>query len=122
MGKGDHGKGDHSNRTYGRGYNGFNNRCWSSNYGCEMCWSAIDGCYFYYYEPACCYYPVSYIQQYPPVPSQPFQFSSYGASTVAPVGVASGLQVTNVNTNSLTNGAPGSYGTAGLVPMQPPVP
>jgi hypothetical protein len=118
MGKGNGNNGNH--RTYGRGYNGFDNRCWSSNYGCEMCWSGIDGCYFYYYAPASCYYPISCIQQYPPIAVPAVQLSSYGVSAVAPVGVASGLQVTNVNTNSLANGAP-ALATPGPI-MQPPVP
>src|SRR6202453_2426923 len=60
--KGNH----HPGKTYGREHR-WDSRRWDSPYAWEFCYSSIDGCYFYYYAPAFCYYPVSYIALYPPV-------------------------------------------------------
>jgi hypothetical protein len=55
------------NRTYPHEYHSWGHRYWNSSYRCEYCWSPVDSCYFYYYAPACCYYPVTCIEAFPPV-------------------------------------------------------
>jgi hypothetical protein len=97
--KGNH----HPGKTYGREHR-WDSRRWDSRYGCEFCYSSIDGCYFYYYAPAFCYYPVSYIAIFPPVavavptavaPVAPVQPAPLPPAAVAPVGAS--IQVTNIN-------------------------
>ena len=84
---------NHPSRTYGREHR-WDSRRWDSRYGCEFCYSSIDGCYFYYYAPAFCYYPVSYIALYPPV-AVPAPVAVAPVVPVAPVGPS--IQVTNIN-------------------------
>src|SRR5580700_701990 len=52
-------------KTYPHNHH-WSSRYWNSRYRCEFCYSQTDGCYFYFYAPANCYYPISYIEQYPP--------------------------------------------------------
>ena len=107
-GKGMTGKGMHGNhRSYPHGYNQWSSRYWNSRYGCEFCFSAVDGCYFYYYAPAVCFYPVTIIEQFPPIavpapaavqvpvppPTPVAQVPP--PSVIAPVGPS--IQVTNIN-------------------------
>jgi len=100
--KGNH----HPGKTYGREHR-WDSRRWDSRYGCEFCYSSIDGCYFYYYAPAVCFYPVTIIEQFPPIavpapaavqvpvppPTPVAQVPP--PSVIAPVGPS--IQVTNIN-------------------------
>ena len=54
-------------QTHDRNFGNWGHRTWNSRYGCEYCWSEVDGCYFYFYAPAGCYYPVSSIEHFRPV-------------------------------------------------------
>ena len=54
-------------QTHGRDYCNWGHHCWNSRYGCEYCSSLADGCYFYFYAPANCYYPITVIEMFPPV-------------------------------------------------------
>jgi hypothetical protein len=58
-----------ANHAYPRGFNNWSYRFFDSRYGCELCYSDVDGCYFYFYPPADCYYPLSYFEHYPPAES-----------------------------------------------------
>ena len=64
-----HGPGSSHNPigTHPVSYRNWGHRQWNSRYGCEFCWSGVDNCYFYFYAPANSYYPVSCIEQFPPV-------------------------------------------------------
>lgn len=53
--------------THGRDYCNWGRHNWNSRYGCEFYWSLADGCFFYFYAPANCYYPISVIDQFPPL-------------------------------------------------------
>lgn len=48
-------------------YNNWGHHSWNSHYGCENYWSLEYGCYFYFYAPANCFYPISAIDEFPPV-------------------------------------------------------
>ena len=68
--------------------------------------------FYYYYPQGFCYYPVSYISQYPP------SYGSYGGYGYS--GYGSGLQINNINQNSLINGSsvvPVSGGPAQGIPV-----
>ena len=93
-------KGNHS---YPRGYYRWSYRYWDYRFGCELCYSTDDGCYYYFYAPANCYYPFSYIQQYPPVAAPN---GNFGPGMPMPP-----------NGNGMQNGPPAGPGSA-----QPPVP
>ena len=84
-------------RTYSRDHR-WSSRYWNSRYGCEFCYSPVDRCYFYFYAPAGCYYPVSCIEQYQPVPfaapaPAPVQ------TTGAPIAPLPAVVQVNQNTN-----------------------
>jgi hypothetical protein len=61
------GTGTKGTKAYPKGWNNWSYRLFDSRYGCELCYSTEEGCYYYFYPPADCYYPVSYFGQYPPV-------------------------------------------------------
>ena len=78
---------------------------WWGKYGCYTYYCPSTYCWYYWYEPECCYYPCSYIPYATPV----YQ--------TAPVGVAQGV-TQNVN---VTNNSPGSAtAAAGTMPPAPP--
>ena len=54
-------------QTHGRDYCNWGHHCWNSRYGCEFYCSSDDGCDFYFYAPANCYYPITVIEMFPPV-------------------------------------------------------
>lgn len=41
--------------------------CWNSHWGCYNYWCPSTCRWYYWYEPACCYYPMTYIQTCTPV-------------------------------------------------------
>jgi hypothetical protein len=86
--------------THHRDYCGWSHHCWNSRYGCETYFSVADGCFFYFYAPASCYYPIVVIEQFPPVRTPVAPIAA--APTVA---VVPAIQITNVNRNTLVNGA-----------------
>jgi len=43
----------------------WSSRYWNSRYGCDVLLQLVDRCYFYFYAPAGCYYPVSSIETVP---------------------------------------------------------
>ena len=53
--------------THGSDYGNWGHHCWNSRYGCDYHWSLADSCYFYFYAPANCYYPITVIELFPPV-------------------------------------------------------
>ncbi len=87
----------HSMHSHDSHYGNWSSWNWNSRYGCYFYYSPTYGCDYYWYAPSCCYYPVSYIAQYPPTQTS-YQQTSPG---VAPMPI----QVTNVNSNAAANGA-----------------
>jgi hypothetical protein len=88
-------------KTHPRDYHNWSHRYWNSRFGCEYCWSGVYGCYFYFYAPAGCYYPVTCIDQFPPVATT--AVAPAVAAPVAPVAVVPAIQILNTNTNTLVN-------------------
>jgi hypothetical protein len=86
----------HSRHSHHRNYRNWSRWTWNTRYGCYFYYCPTDNCEYYWYAPACCYYPVTYLAQYPPTRCSYEQT----APNVAPLPV----QVTNINTNTLTNG------------------
>ena len=84
-------------RTYSHDHR-WSSRYWNSRYGCEFCYSSYDSCYFYFYAPANCYYPASYIAQYPPTPvrTPPAPVPTTSVPPMPPAPVVNVNQNTNV--------------------------
>ena len=76
-------RGPNPTTTHPRDYRSWGHREWNSFYRCEYCWSPVYRSYFYFYAPAGCYYPVTYIEQFPPVPTEAAPIAPI--SPVAPV-------------------------------------
>jgi hypothetical protein len=51
----------------GKSHNHWSYQCYWSKYGCNCYWCPSTCCYYYWYEPAGCYYPISYITVKTPV-------------------------------------------------------
>ena len=78
----------------------WSNFCWFGNYGCHGCYCPVRCCWYYWYEPYCCYLPCTYIQTYCPVQVvQPVAQTTYATTPIVNVN-------TNTNTNVNQNGAP----------------
>jgi hypothetical protein len=45
----------------------WNHHCWLPHYGCCGYWHPYAHCWYYWYEPWCCYLPYTYIETYRPV-------------------------------------------------------
>jgi hypothetical protein len=93
-------------RSHPSHYRNWSSWSWNARYRCYF--YLTDGCEYYWYAPANCYYPVTYLAQYPPTQCSYQQTSP----NVAPLPI----QITNINTNTLTNG------TAIPAPLVPPGP
>jgi hypothetical protein len=48
----------------------WNHHCWFPTHGCCGYWHPHARCWYYWYEPYCCYLPYSYIETYAPVMAQ----------------------------------------------------
>jgi hypothetical protein len=104
-------------RFYSSQHRNFSSYCWNARYGCYYYGCPTTSCSYYWYAPSCCYYPVSYIAQYPPTPVA-YQPVSPGTIPL-PTQVNVPIQVTNVNTNTLANNSPGIPVTPGFIPKGP---
>lgn len=91
---------DHPNKTYSHDHY-WSYRYWNWRYGCEFCYSPYDSCYFYFYAPANCYYPVSCIDQFPPTPGVPP--SNVAPTAPAPMPTVPPMPPAVVNVNQNTN-------------------
>lgn len=92
----------HPTRTHHRDFRNWGHRYFNSSYGCEFFRSDVYGCYFYFYAPASRYYPVTCIEQFPPVRTA---VAPVAAAPVAPVTpVVPAIQIVNDNRNTLING------------------
>ena len=92
----------HPTRTHHRDFRNWGHRYFNSRYGCEYCWSSVYSCYFYFYAPASCYYPVTCIEQFPPVRTAVAPVAAAAVVPVTPVVPA--IQIVNENRNTLING------------------
>jgi hypothetical protein len=110
-------QGMRTSHSYSSQHRTWSSYCWNSRYNCNTYFCSTRRCYYYYYAPSCCYYPVSYIVQYPPTPVC-YQPVAPGVIPL-PVQVSTPIQITNVNRNTLVNGSPGIPVTAGFVPQGP---
>jgi hypothetical protein len=51
---------------FGRNNFYWNRQCWSNRYRCNCYWNPYACCWYYWYAPGSCYYPLSYITIAPP--------------------------------------------------------
>ena len=51
---------DHGYFYKGKDHKHWSHRCWSKRYGCYCYRCPSTRCWYYWYEPGTCYYPVSY--------------------------------------------------------------
>jgi hypothetical protein len=93
-----------SSRTYDSHYRNWRSYCWNSEYNCYFYYCPTECCNYYWYAPARCYYPVSYLRVYRPSVCA-YQTPAPGV-TPLPVQVNVPITVTNTNQNVLANGSP----------------
>ena len=74
--------------------------CWFGNLGCRGCFCPVRCCWYYWYEPFCCYLPCTYMETYVPV--------QVAMNSQPPV---------NVNVNTNTNVNQNGQGSGGLGPV-----
>jgi hypothetical protein len=55
-------------RFHGREGHYWSRTRWSKRYGCECRYCPTTRCWYYWYAPQTCYYPVSCYKEYPPAP------------------------------------------------------
>jgi len=82
----------------------YSSYCWLPGFGCCGYWHPYSRCWYYWYEPYCCYLPYTYIEVYRPVV----------VTEVAAAPTSVNVNVNNNNTNTNDNIEP--QGPTGLPP------